>query len=527
MKKKLSVNLLTSASLFRFLIVILLVIGVCFRFVNLEKKLYWGDEVFTSLRISGYTRVELDKKLLDGDLVSVEDLHQYQYPNRQKTTADVIKGMVLEDSQILPLHVLMTRFWLQCFGNSVAVARSFSAFVSLFTFPCIYWLCKELFESSRIGWMAMGLVAISPVHVIYAQEARAYSLWIVAILISSAALLRAMRLKTKISWCIYAATLPLAFYSHILFCFVALGQVIYVVAIERFRLSKTLISFSVSFFAGAITFAPWFWIIYTHPQPEAVTWANVKQTFLTSAIRWSGIISRSFLDLGVSPSDPKAVQIALMPLILIILILIVYSIYFLCRRSSKKVWLFVLTLIGSVGFPLAVADFVFHKGYGTTRYTLPCVLGIQLACAYLFTTKITSIYLKNWQKKLWSLVLFMVVVTGILSCTISSQAIIWWNKNPERFQDYLKTANFVDQTEKPLIINDDSIAPLILGHLVDPKLTFQLVAPNELPKVTSGFSDIFLFKPSEFLKAGIEKIYNSKLQQINTSLWKITKSTET
>lgn len=45
----------------------------------------------------------------------------------------------------------------------------------------------------------MALIAVSPFHVLYAQEAREYSLWTVTILLSSAALLRAMRVKTKLS----------------------------------------------------------------------------------------------------------------------------------------------------------------------------------------------------------------------------------------------------------------------------------------------------------------------------------------
>jgi uncharacterized membrane protein len=37
----------------RFLVITLLVLGIFFRFVNIDRKIYWGDEVFTSLRISG------------------------------------------------------------------------------------------------------------------------------------------------------------------------------------------------------------------------------------------------------------------------------------------------------------------------------------------------------------------------------------------------------------------------------------------------------------------------------------------
>ncbi|MCC5627527.1 glycosyltransferase family 39 protein [Nostoc sphaeroides] len=527
MKKQFSQNWFISQSSLRFLIIILLVIGVFFRFVNLDKKLYWGDEVFSSLRISGYTQSEMNEQLSNGSLLTIEDLHKYQYPNPEKNAIDTLKGVMLEDSQILPLYLVMNRFWVEWFGNSVAVTRSFSAFISLLTFPCIYWLCKELFESSLVGWIAMALVAVSPIHVVYAQEARAYSLWIVTILISSVALLRAMRLKTKVSWCIYAATLSLGFYTHLFFTLVAFGQGIYVIAIERFRLSKTSIYYLISSLAGFLTFVPWIWIIITNPQPESVSWASAKQTFFASVARWAGIFSRTFLDLGISPSDPGKLKIALIPFILIILALILYSIYIICRRTSKEVWLFVLTLIGAVGLPLLIGDFVFQKRYATSRYTLSSVLGIQLAVAYLFSTKLTSISTKVWQKKLWSLVAFMVIIGGIISCTISSQAQMWWNKVPEKNQELPQIAQIVSEGNKPLLISDASIIPpiQILGHLVDPKVRFQLVKKNQLPEITNGFTDIFLFRPSDFLKAGIEKIYNSKLQQINDLLWKITKST--
>ncbi|MEH2027097.1 glycosyltransferase family 39 protein [Nostoc sp.] len=527
-KKQLSQKSTISKSWLRFLIIILLVIGVFFRFVNIDKKIYWGDEVFSSLRISGYTQLEMRKQLSDGRLISIEDLHKYQHPNPEKNAIDTIKGIILEDSQILPLYILMTRFWVECFGNSIAAIRTFSALISLLTFPCLYLLCQELFESSLVGWIAIGLVAVSPIHIVYAQETRSYSLGIVAILISSVALLRAMRLKTKVSWGIYAATLPLGFYTHLFFTLVAFAQGIYVVAIERFRLSKTSIYWLLSLLAGFITFVPWIWIIITNPQLEAVAWTNTKQTLFMSAARWAGIFSRAFLDLGISPSDPGKLKIILIPFILIILGLISYSIYVMCRRTSKEVWLFVLTLIGSVGLPLLITDFVFQKRYATSRYTLPSVLGIELAVAYLFSTKFTSISTKAWQKKLWSLVAFMVIMGEVVSCMVHYQADIWWNQVPEKYQEYPQIANIINQGNKPLLISDEDniIPPLqVLSNLIDPKVQFQIVGKNQLPEITNGFSDIFLFlfEPSDSLKAGIEKVYNSKLQQVSDFLWKITK----
>ncbi|MCW5313577.1 hypothetical protein GTQ43_07055 [Nostoc sp. KVJ3] len=97
MTKQLSNDWFISKSLLRFLIIILLVIGVFFRFVNLDKKLYWGDEVFSSLRISGYTLSEMNQQLSNSHLTSVEDLHKYQYPNAEKSSIDTIKGVAFED----------------------------------------------------------------------------------------------------------------------------------------------------------------------------------------------------------------------------------------------------------------------------------------------------------------------------------------------------------------------------------------------------------------------------------------------
>lgn len=174
----------------RFLIIIILVLGLFFRFVNLDRKIYWMDETYTSLRISGYTESEVAQQLLEGQILSLQDLHQYQRINPEKSIVDTVKGLATEEPQLAPLYFILVRFWAQMFGDSVVAIRSFSAFLSVLAFPCIYWLCLELFESSLVGGLACMLLAISPFQLVYAQEARQYSLWTVAILLSSASLLR-------------------------------------------------------------------------------------------------------------------------------------------------------------------------------------------------------------------------------------------------------------------------------------------------------------------------------------------------
>ena len=39
----------------KILLLIILLLGLVFRFINLDRKAYWGDEAFTSLALSGHT----------------------------------------------------------------------------------------------------------------------------------------------------------------------------------------------------------------------------------------------------------------------------------------------------------------------------------------------------------------------------------------------------------------------------------------------------------------------------------------
>ncbi|MCY7282616.1 MAG: glycosyltransferase family 39 protein, partial [Cyanobacteria bacterium CAN_BIN43] len=185
----------------------LLVIGIFFRFYNLDRKVYWLDEARTSLRMSGHTQTELVKEIYTGQVVTAATLQTYQRPGEKSwgDTLHALKG----NAEHTPLYFLLARLWTEGFGYSVANIRGLSVFFSLLVFPCLFWLCRELFASNAVGWMAIALVSITPLHVLYAQEARLYSLWTVKILLSSAILLWAMRTKTRWSWVAYGISLTL------------------------------------------------------------------------------------------------------------------------------------------------------------------------------------------------------------------------------------------------------------------------------------------------------------------------------
>lgn len=62
----------------RFFIVVILALGIFFRFGNLDKKTYWHDETRTSLRMSGYRQSEVIQQVFEKHEIGIKDLQKYQ-----------------------------------------------------------------------------------------------------------------------------------------------------------------------------------------------------------------------------------------------------------------------------------------------------------------------------------------------------------------------------------------------------------------------------------------------------------------
>ena len=141
----------------------LVAISIIFRFSNLDTKVYWSDETYTSLRLSGYTITEMVEGLNPKTLLIPQDILKYQQLNSDRSLADTINGLALEEAQLPPLYFSLVRFWAHLWGSSITAVRSLSAVISLGSFPLMYWLIQELCctlstqEKSTAGWIGVAL----------------------------------------------------------------------------------------------------------------------------------------------------------------------------------------------------------------------------------------------------------------------------------------------------------------------------------------------------------------------------------
>lgn len=501
------------------LMIVLLVLGVLFRFTHLDHKVYWHDETFTSLRISGYTVGDIRQAGADGHILTPADLQVFQQVNPNRGLRHTVMGLAQGEPQHPPLYFVLVRLWAGWFGSTVADVRCFPAILSLLAFPCMYWLCLELFRAPPTGWLGMGLIAISPFHVLYAQESRQYSLWTVTILLSGAALLRAMRVKTVWSWGLYAVSVALGFYTFLLSVLVAAGHGLYVLLLERGRLTKTVLGYGLATVGAGLSFVPWVAVLMMNrSSTDSVTgWAFGHSNWTGLVKLWILNLGRLFVDVDFSLTNPLTYSMAL------VLLLIGYALYFIVRHTPIRVWLFVLILTGLTPLALVLPDLLLGgKSSTISRYLVPTDLGIQLAVTALFTHTALNSTNRPRQQAVWRVGLALVLSIGLLSDLASSPAQVWWHKYMN--EDNPPIAADINQTPGALIWIDTDASGwagnlLSLSYLLAPNTQIQLVTtdsfstlPNAASALDPGGDRLYLFNPTLMLRQQVETTTGQTLE---------------
>jgi uncharacterized membrane protein len=149
-------------------------------------------------------------------------------------------------------------------------------------------------------------------------------------------------------------------------------------------------------------------------------------------------------------------------------------------------------------------------------------LGIHLSVAYLITTQIFSASVS--QRKLWRIITALLISGGVISCAISSQAVVWWNKYDSN--DNPQVAHTINQVNSPLLISDPGTSfgyVLSLSYLLDPGVKLQLFTEPSVTEISTDAQNIFLYRPSQQLRNQLEKKYTVVPIQEHKNLWRLEK----
>ncbi len=204
----------------------LTVAGLALRLIGLARQSIWVDECFTMDYACTFTKLTREMIFLN------------------------IQG---------PFHAIILHAWTSVFGMSEYSLRLPEALVGAATIPLFWWALRPMGRPS-VAVLGAALIALSPFHLWYSQEARNYSFLMFFAVLSMGIWLR-VETWTWTNWAAYTATGILGLLSNLGFLFLLAAQAIWLVVTgdRRHRLLKGA---AVGWVVMALAISPWaiqFW----------------------------------------------------------------------------------------------------------------------------------------------------------------------------------------------------------------------------------------------------------------------------
>jgi uncharacterized membrane protein len=504
---------------FRTLLIIAFALGLFFRLSGLGNKIYSHDEAYTSLRVAGYTGGEVFTNLADGKDKTREDIQKYLRPDKNKNIVDTLSIIAWYEPHENPLFFLLAHYWMRLVGYTPGAMRGLAALFGLLSIPGMYWLSRELFKSSSTALLSTALFVISPFHILFAQDARPYSLLSLCILISSASFLRAIRKVNALSWGIYSLTLILGVYSQLLFVLVVIAHGVYFLG-AHFKHYKLFGSFLLSSASAVLAYTPWLYFVVTRWKmvSSKMDWVNFRIPWYRYIQRWMLIFSSPLIDLDFKSGN-------LIPYILraLLLSLVACAFLFLLLHASKQEWLLILSIYVITTGAIIVPDLL-QGGIRSIggRYFVPTNITTILVMGYFLANRLSLSSFKAHKK--WRLLISIVIVSALSSNINSMQAETWWNKELGRVR-----TEFVHEINKDrslLIIS--GYHPTNLGDILllsfeaDSDMRFRLYEEPVDIKIAGNYDYIYWFPSSvEEVWEISEKESLQVREVLNGTLWQI------
>jgi uncharacterized membrane protein len=291
-----------------------------------------------------------------------------------------------------PLYNLMLAIWIRVAGASEIAVRFPSAVAGVLALPLIYLLGRRL-AGPTVGLLSAGLLAISPYHVWYSQEAKMYAILVLLALGSTLLLVEALLRNRPLWWAGYSIVTSLMFYTHVASVLVFVGQTLYVLASRRQWRGRE---------RGWLAAAA----VLTLPYVPIALWAlrvvgGGVSTWQPDVGLWDAIHILG-VKFAVNRSEP---DIERRGAVLYALLATVGAIVWACRRRPERWW---LLLLGGAATPVvglylvSLRQSVFSDRYAVVA--LPAYL-LLVAAAVAWLTR---------ERRLWPL--GFLALTALLIC---------------------------------------------------------------------------------------------------------------
>lgn len=520
-KPKVTQQLFTSHQLswFKIVFTILIILGIFFRLAYIENKIYWHDEVYTSIRASGHLAQEIYQEDFNDRIISIAELQKFQDIKPNSTIVDTLNSLIQEDPQHPPLYFILARYTLKLFGNSLTSHRILAIFFSLLSIPLIYLFAFNLLGSRLVASLSAILISLSPFDVIFAQTDRQYSLLTLTTILSSWMLWRTLSQPTLFNWIFYTLACTLGLYTQPFFGLTIISHFCYILYYSLLvtHNKQFFIQFNLSILGSFILYSPWIYIICTHFDKvlQLTNWVYFEKSSIFLIKLWILNFSSLFTDFFIGIDDWWTYLYRLF-----FIGLIWVSFHTLYRQVERSRFWFLLILALVPFCVLAIPD-LFTDSHRTvvTRYLISCFPPIQITVAFYLAQQLLN------TSKLSKLIVLFVVSNGIIFSTLLTFSATSWAKVPSYFN--AETAKQINAVPTPLVISDQGDNWTNLGEIISLsyrlKKNAQFYLTGDPPNqeqlahvLKTSSADFLVFQPSQKLKLSLEQL-NYRLDDLFVS----------
>lgn len=505
------------------LYLLIVLIGVSFKFYRLDYKFFWYDEVCTIAHTSGNARFSIPVN----EIKNISYYRDQMHLNERDFTIGGQYQRLSKMVNLNPLHYGFLILWHRIIGDSPIHYRLFSVFVFLITLPLLFMLTRKLFQSNLAGWIAISLFSVLPFIQYYAQEARYYMLWAFMLIALHQLLLLAAENNSLKWWIAYMVIGILSLYTSVLSGLVIIAHGVYIFFFRKN--ARYHIGFaSVIILLG---YLPWILLMINNRSQivESLAWTTsygapkIWQLFLAHVFATNGIIS-NLSDSGLlSMLVRNTLSIDnwwIILLDLLVVIITVLAIVHLFRKASREIAFFLLSAYLAGFIFIFISDIA--RGSHTSfilRYNMIQIISLLLIIVFYLYRKISE------SKILFTGIYIGLVVIGIISLISFTKKRCFINTSIMCRTEIFE-AQLFSNAENPLVITDYNFFfnlgvgdfMTIINECESDSIDILYASPDieNVEKMISEkeYSDIYIVHASDALTENLKSQFEGRMDSI-------------
>jgi len=294
------------------IIILILFLGCVLRFVNLEGRCFWCDE-----------------------------LESY---NRAVQPVGEMLSELIRNTPRVPLYYLSLHFWLNL-GTSDAFARTLSSLFGIMTILMSYYFLKKFFNKN-LALLSVFFLTISPFHIMFSRIVREYSLVCFLSVCSMFSFWLVISAKSNrfCKWLIYGIVSFLLVYTHYYCWFIIIAQEVFLLICRRKKLKLWIVTNGIIF----TVFLPW--IVLNLWFKLNGEWDGALTTYSSSTFGYFIKTAYFFYSFTLGQTVYPFNLYIVVPLLVTFIVFIYGVIYLLSEHDQyKKIilfWVFIPFIIG-------------------------------------------------------------------------------------------------------------------------------------------------------------------------------------